>query len=139
MHALYETENSFSLVFDSLEGGNLASFLQKNPEGLTEEQCFQIMKGILSGLSYMHSKKIMHRDIKPENILFKKASSIFDENNVCIADFGLATTQNVTKYLFFRCGTPGYIAPEVINTADSKLKYSEKCDVFSAGSIMYFL
>ncbi len=80
----------------------------------------------------------MHRDLKPENILFKKKNSFIDENNLCIADFGLATNQNVAKYLFFRCGTPGYIAPEVLQITDPKTKYSEKCDVFSIGAIMYY-
>jgi serine/threonine protein kinase len=98
-----------------------------------------MMKGILSGLREMHSKRIMHRDIKPENILFREKNAYSDENNICIADFGLATTQNVQKYLFFRCGTPGYIAPEVLNITDPYEKYSEKCDVFSAGAIMFQL
>ena len=80
----------------------------------------------------------MHRDIKPENILFKKKNSFFDENNICIADFGLATSQNVTKYLFFRCGTPGYIAPEVLQITDPEKKYSEKCDIYSLGAVMYY-
>ena len=110
-----------------------------NTKGLNDEQCFHIMKGILSGLSHMHSRKIMHRDIKPENILFRKKTAYLDENNLCIADLGLATSQNVEKYVFFRCGTPGYIGPEVINVTDPNFKYSEKCDVFSAGAIMYHL
>ena len=97
------------------------------------------MKGILSGLAQMHSKGIMHRDIKPENILFRRKNAYLDEDNVCIADLGLATSQNVNKYLFFRCGTPGYIGPEVLNITDPYEKYSEKCDVFSVGAIFYHL
>lgn len=95
------------------------------------------MKGILSGLSEMHKKQIMHRDIKPENILFRKKFDSIQFNNVVIADLGLATSQNVTKYTYFRCGTPGYIAPEVINITDSNQKYCENCDIFSAGAIFY--
>ena len=83
----------------------------------------------------MHSKGIMHRDIKPENILFRRKNAYLDEDNVCIADLGLATSQNVNKYLFFRCGTPGYVAPEVL--ADEK--YDQKVDVFSAGVILYIM
>lgn len=126
-------------MFDALQGGNLGEYLKGFPKGLNEELSFYIMKGILEGLKHMHSKEIMHRDIKPENILFKRRNSFNDESNVCIADLGLATSVNVPKYLFFRCGTPGYIDPEVLNITDPYQKYSEKCDIFSAGAIMYQL
>lgn len=79
----------------------------------------------------------MHRDIKPENILFRKQKTLIEYSNIVIADLGLATTQSVEKYLYFRCGTPGYIAPEVINLVDSNQKYHENCDIFSAGAIFY--
>ncbi len=55
----------------------------------------------------------MHRDLKPENILFNNINQgSFDS---VIADFGLATFVDKDKYLFARCGTPGFVAPEIIN------------------------
>lgn len=58
----------------------------------------------------------MHRDIKPDNIMFQSK-----HNTHCIlADFGLATFQNEKEYLYPKCGTPGYVAPEVINLKGTK-------------------
>ena len=57
-----------------------------------------------------------------------------------VADFGLATNINVEKYLFARCGTPGFVAPEIINAKDKeKLKYSPVCDIYSVGIIFHIL
>lgn len=83
----------------------------------------------------MHSKRIMHRDLKPENLIFRA------ENNweCVIADFGLAEFADAEEYLFVRCGTPGYVAPEVINIKDMKTKYDPICDIFSLGLIFHIL
>jgi calcium-dependent protein kinase len=56
-----------------------------------------------------------------------------------IADFGLAEFVGAESYLFVRCGTPGYVAPEVINIKDMKTKYSSVCDMFSLGLIFHNL
>ena len=93
------------------------------------------MQGMLEGLREMHSKNIMHRDLKPENILFRTKGS-FD---CVIADYGLAEFADSEEYLFVRCGTPGYVAPEVINIKDMKTKYSPICDIFSLGLIFHLL
>ena len=83
----------------------------------------------------MHDKNVMHRDLKPENILFHKK----DEYDVVIADLGLSTKTNIDEYLFVRCGTPGFVAPEVVNIKDLNVKYSPVCDIYSAGLIFYML
>ena len=88
---------------------------------------------MLEAIKYMHEKRIIHRDIKPENILFKKASS-FD--TVIIADLGLAVNADSRPFLFPRCGTPGFVAPEVINIEDFNTTYEPVCDVFSIGLIL---
>ena len=92
------------------------------------------MKGILEGLEVMHMKDIMHRDLKPENILFRQDGD-FD---CVIADFGLAQNSH-EDYMFVRCGTPGYVAPEVVNLKDLKAKYSPICDLFSVGVIFHLI
>lgn len=79
----------------------------------------------------MHKSGIIHRDIKPQNILFRNS---FDD--IVLADFGLADFYRKDgQYLFKRCGTPGFVAPEVLH---DKL-YDYKVDVFSVGVIMYLL
>jgi serine/threonine protein kinase len=91
----------------------------------------------------MHGKKIMNRDLKPENILFKnncifQSFNLSENHDIAITDFGLATYSDV-DYLFVRCGTPGFVAPEVLNIRNLKAKYDHICDVFSAGVIFYLL
>ena len=82
----------------------------------------------------MHAQNIMHRDLKPENILLRKEGD-FD---CVIADFGLSQKAD-EDYMFVRCGTPGYVAPEVINLKDLKAKYTTVCDLFSVGVIFHLL
>lgn len=81
----------------------------------------------------MHSKNIIHRDLKPENILLKNENS--DMIDVAIVDFGFATLEQDYRKLFTRCGTPGYVAPEVLNDMD----YKCIADIFSLGVIFYIL
>jgi len=91
------------------------------------------MKNLLSALAYINSKNVLHRDLKPENLILR---SNHDDYDICIADFGLADFYNPTgNYMFKRCGTPGYVAPEVL--ADKI--YDFKVDSFSAGVIMFIM
>jgi len=79
----------------------------------------------------------MHRDLKPENLMIGK-----DGENIIIklVDFGLSVFIDVYPRMFPRCGTPGYIAPEVMNVKTSKSgKYDEKCDIFSLGIIYHII
>lgn len=63
-------------------------------------------------MEYIHSNGVLHRDIKPENIILRTKGDIKD---ICIADFGLADYYNPQcDYTFKRCGTPGYVAPEIL-------------------------
>lgn len=55
-----------------------------------------------------------------------------------IIDFGLATNLNSENANFKICGTPGYVAPEIINSDEDTI-YNEKCDIFSCGAILYNL
>ncbi len=81
----------------------------------------------------MHGFRIMHRDLKPENIMLRG-----DSLEPVIVDFGLATHADVAEYLFFRCGTPGYVAPEIINLTHSE-HVEPVCDVFSLGAVFHVL
>ena len=76
----------------------------------------------------------MHRDLKLENIII---STTKNSTVLKIIDFGLATKIKSKDYIFLKCGTPGFVAPEVFQT-DEKM-YNEKCDIFSAGIISYIL
>lgn len=56
-----------------------------------------------------------------------------------VADFGLATEVGLKSFIYCRCGTPGFVAPEVINILDMKSTYSEVCDIYSIGAIFHLL
>lgn len=68
--------------------------------------------------------------------MFKEAEN---HESLTLVDFGLATSTEVVKYSFPKCGTPGYVAPEVLNLIDRDHKYDKVCDLFSCGCIFYKL
>lgn len=87
----------------------------------------------------MADKKIMHRDLKPDNMILKYKDKL-ENCTLKLVDFGLATVYDIPEYLFKRCGTPGFVAPEVINApSKANIHYTPQCDVFSAGVIFYIL
>jgi serine/threonine protein kinase len=93
----------------------------------------------MEALAYMDEKKIMHRDLKPDNMILKEKNKL-ECCTLKLVDFGLATVYDIPEYLFKRCGTPGFVAPEVINApSNQNIHYTPKCDVFSAGVIFYIL
>lgn len=63
---------------------------------------------------------LMHRDLKPENVIFTVKGSF---ENLKIADFGLATRYDIPSFQYPKCGTPGYVAPEVANLTDYSKTY----------------
>lgn len=137
LYEVYESENSIYFVLEMLEGGELFARLASKIY-YDEEKISKLINNLLSALEHLHKQKIIHRDIKPENILLKSKES---DTDIVIADFGLATEINVLeKILFKRCGTPGFVAPEVLNYDEKKVPfYDDKCDIFSVGVIFYIL
>jgi serine/threonine protein kinase len=93
---------------------------------LKEKNAAKAIHGILSGLAYLHSKNIIHRDVKLENVLVTSTSC-----DVMLADFGLAVPCKEEE-LYKKCGSPGYLAPEIFAK-----RYGKKADVFSAGVVLY--
>jgi len=89
----------------------------------------------MEGLAYLASKGIMHRDIKPANIIIEK------EGKVKIVDFGFATYINQPQHIFSSCGSPGFLALEIFqgDPQGPSPKYDHRCDVFSAGCILYHM
>lgn len=133
---LHETKNSVYLVMEMLSGGELLNkILDKK---LTKaEDVRKIMGNLVSALAYLDKKNIMHRDLKPENVILKNNE---DLSNICLVDFGLATKVDAKEYIFKRCGTPGFVAPEIINaSSEENIKFSTKVDVFSAGIMFYLM
>ncbi|KAL4476057.1 hypothetical protein ABPG74_009790 [Tetrahymena malaccensis] len=131
-HEFFQTENQYKLVLQYYEGGSLEQKLEKS-QGFTLFQICDMMRQILQGFSYLHSNNIMHRDLKPDNILFCDKES-FD---VVISDMGLSQDVN-ENFVFKKCGTPGYVAPEILNSITGT-DYGVKSDIFSCGCLFYRL
>ena len=93
-----------------------------------EKQVFEQLKDIIKALNYLHTRKpkIIHRDLKPENILEIK-------RQLKIADFGWSNKVNGIRTTF--CGTPEYLAPEMIRGQH----HDEKLDMWTLGVLMYEL
>lgn len=131
MLEIYEGENYVYCLCELYPGTDLLNAIIKRGSQ-PESKALAITWQILEALSYLHSKKIMHRDVKPENIMFKGTQENID---IGIVDLGFASFEEDYKKLFVRCGTPGYVAPEILNDKD----YDCKVDVFSAGVIFYMM
>lgn len=121
------------MVLELLCGHTLFQKIQERKGDFNKEEVKQIVGGLLSGVHHIHSHRIMHRDLKPENIMLRGESL-----EPVIVDFGLATNADLKEYLFFRCGTPGYVAPEI--TQLTQCAHIEPiCDMFSLGAIFHIL
>ena len=113
--------------------GDLEKMIKNNKNGLSSNLIRKIFSQINSGLKIMHNKGKAHRDLKPENILFSYTNDEKTDFIIKIGDFGLSTDLNSTT-LGSNAGTELYKAPEIDNG-----KYSNKCDLYSIGIILYFL
>ena len=130
----YTTKTEYILVTEYCPEGELFYEI-KNLAPFNEALTGWYMKQILSAVCYCHKLKIIHRDLKPENILiYQKNKNGF--NTIKIIDFGTAIIFNKNKYDKSLTGSVYYISPEVLSKNRS---YSEKCDVWSCGIIMYIL
>lgn len=107
-----KTQNSFYIVFEFCSGGDLAGYIKKNGK-LPNKKVQKFMQDISVGLKYLQDYNIIHRDLKPGNFLLSDTS---EYPTIKIADFGLAKTinDNEREMLQTMCGTPMYMAPEIL-------------------------
>ena len=134
----YYIDNKYHyIITELLTGGELYEAILKFQK-FNEKNAAKIMKQILSALNYLHSKGIVHRDIKPENILVqndnKNNKNYLDEIHIKLIDFGASNFFKENEILTLKVGSPYYIAPEVLNKS-----YNEKCDIWSAGVVLYVM
>ncbi|KAI8583754.1 hypothetical protein K450DRAFT_219851 [Umbelopsis ramanniana AG] len=132
MHGLYESKEAVYIVTDLAGGGEL--FTQLLAKGnYTEKDASAMVKQILEGVEYLHSLDIVHRDLKPENLLFQTPD---EHANLMITDFGLSKIlKNHDDILTTACGTPGYVAPEVL----LQTGHGKPVDLWSLGVITFTL
>jgi len=124
---VFDTPTDLFLVLEYVPGGEL--FDQIVERGTySERDAALLISQVLEGVKYMHSHGVVHRDLKPENLLCA------NEHSIKIADFGLSKDTE-TGFLQTACGTPSYVAPEVL----SGKPYNSEVDIWSIGVITYVL
>ncbi|RNE97690.1 myosin light chain kinase, partial [Trypanosoma conorhini] len=137
-----ETSGRLCLVLDLLSGGMLPDRIVALSH-YSEKCAAELVRNVLSALAHVHSRGYLHRDLKPENLLLRHRATAASSDtawlsDVCLADFGLAG-----KILGGACcGTPPYIAPEVIMAGyygTQSQPYDAKCDIWSLGVVSYLL
>lgn len=131
---LYEvmaTKTKIYFVVEYAKGGELFNKVSKGK--LKEDVARRYFQQLINAVDFCHSRGVYHRDIKPENLLL-------DENdNLKVSDFGLSALTESKRQdglLHTTCGTPAYVAPEVINR---KGYDGAKADIWSCGVVLYVL
>eukprot|EP00002_Diphylleia_rotans_P012236 TRINITY_DN2395_c0_g1_i1.p1 TRINITY_DN2395_c0_g1~~TRINITY_DN2395_c0_g1_i1.p1 ORF type:complete len:324 (+),score=82.00 TRINITY_DN2395_c0_g1_i1:54-1025(+) len=128
---IYESPAKLFIVMEFAEGGELFDRIV-DQGNYTEKDASRVVRQITSAIEYLHAKGIVHRDLKPENLL---CSSKDLNSDVKIADFGLSKMVSADAMLKTACGTPGYVAPEIID----ERPYGPPVDMWSVGVIAYIL
>ncbi|NWZ10841.1 DCLK2 kinase, partial [Agelaius phoeniceus] len=125
-----DTPTELYLVMELVKGGDLFDAITSSTK-YTERDGSAMVYNLASALKYLHGLNIVHRDIKPENLLVCEYSD--GTKSLKLGDFGLATV--VEGPLYTVCGTPTYVAPEII----AETGYGLKVDIWAAGVITYIL
>ncbi|KAG2228587.1 hypothetical protein INT48_006012 [Thamnidium elegans] len=129
LHDIFESDDAVYIVTDLCTGGELFQRIVERGT-YTEATAADLVRQMLEGLVYLHSEGIVHRDIKPENLLFKTPE---EDADLLITDFGLSKLlKNNNEILTTACGTPGYVAPEVLLGSG----HGKPVDIWSVGVIM---
>jgi len=132
LEEIYESDSIIYLVQELCHGGELFDGLDIQEDyHYSEDDARELVKQILSAVSYLHSQGVVHRDLKLENFLFTTKDS---KSTLKMIDFGLSKHFKYDDIHCDKVGTPYTVAPEVI-----KGKYDEKCDVWGIGVIAYML
>ncbi|KAF8464560.1 kinase-like domain-containing protein [Kalaharituber pfeilii] len=126
----FDEDDGVYLVLELANEGELFEYIIQKGK-LSESDSRKVFIQLLNGLKYLHERNIVHRDIKPENIL------LCDKNlTVKLGDFGLAKIIGEDSFTTSLCGTPSYVAPEILEYHKNR-KYSRAVDVWSLGVVLY--
>lgn len=131
LHDVFEEPQHYFMVTEKMMGGELFDrIVQKSY--YNEKEARDTCEILFSAIHYCHKKKVAHRDLKPENLLL---TSERDDSDIKIADFGFAKRVLQPKSLTTQCGTPGYVAAEILEGKP----YDTQADMWSVGVIVYIL
>jgi len=131
LYDFIEEPDTYYLVMERMCGGELFDRVVAKAY-YNEKEARDTCKVLLEAVSYCHANNVAHRDLKPENLLLLRPDN---DSEVKIADFGFAKWCTKPKSLKTQCGTPGYVAPEILEG----VLYDTKADMWSIGVILYIL
>ena len=136
LYEVFEDDRFIYLIMEKCNGGELFDriiiHIQSN-KMYTEKDVAKIFQQLISAIVYCHDNGIVHRDLKPENLLYINEGDEIN-NPIKVIDFGLSRNFDPKSKMNTKVGTAYYVAPEVLEG-----NYTEKCDVWSAGVILYIL
>merc|ERR1712126_16670 len=136
MGDVIDTENNLYIILELADGGELFDKILEKIR-FSEKEAKLHFYQMVSAVAYLHKKNIAHRDLKPENVLLSN-----DDSNplIKISDMGLSKLVDHTTFLQTFCGTPQYLAPEVlISRVRGDGSYGFEVDMWSLGVILYIL
>ena len=128
LYSHFEDDEDFCLIMQMASKGQLYTII-KRLKRLDQRTAAQYMREVISAIKYLHTRTppIIHRDIKPENILL-------DQDGRCkLADFGWSNFEEGNKFRDTYCGTPEYLAPEMV----TKSGHNESVDIWALGVLLF--
>merc|ERR1712188_260449 len=128
---ILEDDQTLYIVTELVTGGELFDKIVELG-AYTEHDAAALVAKMVSAIDYLHKKNIVHRDLKPENLLLKSEDEV---SEIKLADFGLSKIVANKVMMQTACGTPGYVAPEVLQASP----YDKEVDLWSIGVITYIL
>ena len=124
---VFEDSSKIFIVMENASGGDLLKYV-RNHGMIPENKAREFFRQIVYGLGHIHARSVLHRDVKLDNILLDL------EGNVKICDFGISKMISKHDFIKEQCGTPAYIAPEIISNKGYGGFYA---DYWSLGVLLY--
>uniref|UniRef100_A0A7S0QLN4 cGMP-dependent protein kinase n=1 Tax=Cryptomonas curvata TaxID=233186 RepID=A0A7S0QLN4_9CRYP len=140
LHGVFDESSKTYLVLDLITGGTVMDRIIAN-DHFSEKDAASVTADVLNAIHYLHSIGITHRDLKPENLLYASNDPDSpDYNTIKVADFGLAKFVTENSMMKTTCGTPGYVAPEVLDPyLPFTNGYGPEVDLWSMGVVLYIM